>query len=404
MEAFRAVLVAVLSVVGGYFGYKLTNAWVGIPIGSAIVGYATVKLLVGEFVAAGMALCVGAFALFHFMVSGAPDLRSSAPAKSGEGFGAPAIVFEAAPPGGAASGAAPSPKENLSAVDGAPVVQGASAVGALGTGSVFKECPDCPTLVKVPAGQFVMGSTPGAPVLPAQTPAHSVTIRSFAIGEDAVTQAQFSAFVTAANYQTDAERLGGCFGLEGQDWEFKARHTWRNPGFAQSDNHPVVCVTWNDANAYLQWLSATTGQKYRLPSEAEREYATRAGSSSAYWWGDSITMEQANFRDETYGSPDSGKRPWRKATVAVRQFAANPFGLYNVHGNVWEWVQDCQHNHYNGAPLDGSAWTSGCVSKRRGARGGDWTSPADGLRAEHRAWFEPDLPSYAGGFRVARDL
>ena len=175
---------------------------------------------------------------------------------------------------------------------------------------------------------------------------------------------------------------------------------WRNPGFQQADDHPAVCTSWNDAQAYLVWLNTTTRQAYRLLSEAEREYATRAGSATAYWWGDSITRAQANYNTSASATDAAASR---KATVAVNQFGANAMGLYNVHGNVSEWVQDCQHDNYQAAPSDGSAWTQKCVSTKRMMRGGGWVSDAAGLRSASRAAFAADLPSQNGGFRVARN-
>jgi formylglycine-generating enzyme required for sulfatase activity/uncharacterized membrane protein len=393
MNRLNATVVAVASMAGGYMGYRLTGGWIGLPVGAIVVGYSGFKLLAGEYVSAVIALFVGALALFYFMVTGVPDLSRETLPQSGEGFTKPAIEFDANAPAVAASGAAPSG----SAV---PLV-----VAQTRDGNVVKDCTDCPELVTIPAGSFSMGSGAGTPGADAsESPSHVVVISSFSIGQDAVTRGQFSAFVTAANYQSDAERLGGCIGLAGENWEFKPTVTWRRPGFAQDDDHPVVCVTWNDANAYVKWLSNTSHQKYRLPTEAEREYATRAGSTDAYWWGSAATLEQANFRDDGVGANNLNKRPSRMATVPVKQFVANPFGLYNVHGNVWEWVQDCQHNNYQSAPEDGTAWASNCVGKRRGARGGGWAGPAAGMRSAHRTWFEPDLPSYAGGFRVVREL
>lgn len=393
MNRLNAGIVAVASLAGGYMGYKLTGGWIGVPVGAIVVGYTGFKLLAGEFVSAVIALFLGALALFYFMVTGVPQISREALPRSGDGFTKPAIEFDANAPAVTASGAASS-----SVAEPTAMVQ-------TNNGNVLKDCTDCPELVTIPAGNFSMGSGAGTPGADAsESPSHVVTVNSFLMGQDAVTRGQFSAFVTAANYQSDAERLGGCIGLAGDTWEFKPKITWRRPGFAQDDDHPVVCVTWNDANAYVKWLSTTTRQKYRLPTEAEREYATRAGSNGAYWWGSSATLEQANFRDDAPGVNNINKRPSRMATVSVRQFVANPFGLYHVHGNVWEWVQDCQHNNYQSAPVDGSAWASNCVGKRRGARGGGWAGPAAGMRSAQRTWFEPDLPSYSGGFRVVREL
>ena len=165
----------------------------------------------------------------------------------------------------------------------------------------------------------------------------------------------------------------------------------------------MACVSWNDAQAYIQWLGERTGKSYRLPSESEREYATRAGSQTAFWWGDSITTHQANYAGiESYnGSP---KGEYRQATVPVNSFSANPFGLYNVHGNVWEWVQDCFHDNYNGAPVDGSAWTTSCSNDGRVLRGGGWNIKPAILRSADRDRGSPDCRGYVIGFRLVRTL
>jgi formylglycine-generating enzyme required for sulfatase activity len=162
-----------------------------------------------------------------------------------------------------------------------------------------------------------------------------------------------------------------------------------------------VCVSWNDAQAYIQWINRISGKSYRLLSEAEREYAARGGTQTAFWWGDSITTSQANYSGNgSYnGSP---KGQYRQATVPVNGFNANPYGLYNMHGNVWEWTQDCWHENYAGAPTDGSAWTTGCTSNARVLRGGSWgNGPAD-LRSAGRLRSNPDDRDYDDGFRLAR--
>jgi formylglycine-generating enzyme required for sulfatase activity len=233
---------------------------------------------------------------------------------------------------------------------------------------------------------------------------HRVSVRSFAAGRYAVTKGEFAAFVRATQYKTEAETSGGCFAWSGEKWENHRSFNWREVGFAQTDDHPAVCVTWNDAQAYLQWLGQITHLPYRLLSEAEREYATRAGSSTTFWWGDSLSTDHANFDTTTPDYRGSRKGTWRHATVAVSSFDANPFGLFNVHGNVWEWVQDCQHDTYAGAPTDGGAWEGKCQVDKRVLRGGGWVGDAAGLRATSRGWFTPDYRFTAGGFRVAKSL
>ena len=179
-------------------------------------------------------------------------------------------------------------------------------------------------------------------------------------------------------------------------------YNWRNVGFAQADNHPVVCVSWNDAQAYIAWLNQTSGQTYRLLSEAEREYAARGGTQTAFWWGDSINAAQANY-DGNYSYNGSPKGEYRRATVPVNSFSPNPFDLYNVHGNVWEWVEDCWHDNYSGAPTDGSAWTTGDC-RYRVLRGGSWYSFPPFLRSAYRYRHSPDIRNNDFGLRLARTL
>jgi formylglycine-generating enzyme required for sulfatase activity len=173
-------------------------------------------------------------------------------------------------------------------------------------------------------------------------------------------------------------------------------------GFAQSGSHPAVCINWDDAKAYVAWLSRKTGKTYRLLSEAEREYVARAGTTTPFWWGSTISTSQANYNgNHTYGSGSKGE--YREKTMPVGSFQPNPWGLYQVHGNVWEWVEDCWNDTYGGAPTDGSAWTSGDCS-RRPDRGGSWGNPPRNLRSAVRSGSTTDLRHSAGGFRVARTL
>jgi len=185
----------------------------------------------------------------------------------------------------------------------------------------------------------------------------------------------------------------------------------RSPGFAQNDRHPVVCVNWGDARAYAEWLSKRTGKTYRLPSEAEREFVTRAGTTTPFWWGTSITPQQANY-DGTRAYKGGGSTgAWRKATVPVDTFKANSWGLYNVHGNVFEWTADCWNAENAGNPGDGSARTSiaavvmdanrgGCGGRM--LRGGAWSDDPRELRSARRVGRPADLRGDRTGFRVAR--
>jgi len=190
--------------------------------------------------------------------------------------------------------------------------------------------------------------------------------------------------------------------------------SWRNPGFLQDDNHPVVCVHWDDVSAYVAWLSQVTGQTYRLLSEAEWEYAARAGTTTPFWWGSSIMPAQANYDGNFVYAGGGAKGEYRKATVPVGDFEANPWGLYNVHGNVWEWCEDIwrrediwgdgDNDYYNGAPADGSAWLQGGDASRRALRGGSWQNPPQDLRSANRLWSSTDSRLGALGFRVGRTL
>jgi formylglycine-generating enzyme required for sulfatase activity len=167
-------------------------------------------------------------------------------------------------------------------------------------------------------------------------------------------------------------------------------------------SRPVINVSWNDANAYVSWLSKVTGKKYRLLSEAEREYVTRAGATSPFWWGDSISPEQANYNGN-FAFSGGVKGQNRKATVPVDQFEANPWKVQQVHGNVWDWVADCWSENYEGVPADGSAITSeNCML--RVIRGGSWINSPNYLRAASRVKYKPSTRAREIGFRVARSL
>lgn len=187
-------------------------------------------------------------------------------------------------------------------------------------------------------------------------------------------------------------RDGGCGGLVPDD-----------KGWGRGDR-PVINVSWNDAKAYVAWLSKKTGASYRLLSEAEREYVTRAGTTTPFWWGSSITPERANYNGSAEPYQGGGSRGEnRQKTLPVKSFAPNPWGLYQVHGNVLDWVEDCYHDSYDRAPLDGSALTTG-KCEMRGLRGGSWFNSPWVLRAAYRIDDSPDDRSYFVGFRVARTL
>jgi formylglycine-generating enzyme required for sulfatase activity len=246
---------------------------------------------------------------------------------------------------------------------------------ALKPGDSFRECSDCPEMVVVPAGSFTMGSPPEEDVrTEAEGPQRLVTIaRPFAVGKLEVTFAEWDACV--------AEH--GCKHKPGDlDWGRGGR--------------PAIDVSWNDIAAeFLPWLSRKTGKRYRLLTEAEWEYAARAGTTTRYAFGDKIGRAQAHFSEHSWGQ--AGK------TMPAGSFQPNPFGLYDMHGNVWEWVQDCWNETYDGAPSEGAAWTAGDCD-RRVARGGSWYVYARDLRSAYRVSEPPDNRDNNMGFRVARTL
>jgi formylglycine-generating enzyme required for sulfatase activity/uncharacterized caspase-like protein len=237
-----------------------------------------------------------------------------------------------------------------------------------------------PKMVVIPKGSFRMGDIQGGGSS-AEKPVHKVTIDyDFAMSQYEVTKGEFAQFIKATSYQTDAEKADGCYGWTGSNWELKKEFNWRNVGFEQEDNHPVVCVSWNDAKAYTKWLSEQTGRECRLPTESEWEYAARAGTETKYWWGNEGSHEYMNF-----GYKASGRDKW-KYTSPVGSFAKNPFGLYDMNGNVWEWIEDSWHDNYNGAPTDGSSWKNSNKNKVL-LRGGSWRNYADSCRSAVRNWY-----------------
>jgi len=279
----------------------------------------------------------------------------------------------------------------------------------LKAGDVFKECSNCPEMIVVPAGSFTMGSPeneigrPSYKDIDDEDPQHEVTIsKPFAVGRFLVTVDQFAAFVRATGYDAGST----CeFPTEKSD-NFGEGRSWRNPGFTQKGNYPAVCLDWNDAKAYVGWLSRLTGRSYRLLTEAEWEYAARAGSSTPFWWGSSISTSQANYNGNfNYGNGPTGE--YRQRTIPVDSFEANPWGLYQMNGNVRQWTEDCWHPNYSGAPGDGSAWTTSDDCDSREVRGGSWFNGPAWLRSAHRdsGCCTTEILRYnTDGIRVARTL
>lgn len=235
-------------------------------------------------------------------------------------------------------------------------------------GQVFRDCADCPEMVVVPAGAFTMGSKAEY-----ERPAHRVAIeKPFAIGRYEITFAEWD----------QCTREGGC------------SHRPQDRGWGR-DKRPVVNVSWLDAKIYAAWLSQKTGQTYRLPSEAEWEYAARAGTRTSYWWGEDVGSRNANCQDCNTGQPPR--------TLPVGSFKGNPFGIFDMSGNVAEWVEDCWNDNYRGAPADGTAWKTG-QCRLRVLRGGAFDSASTYARSEARFRYDHDVRYSANGFRLVREL
>ena len=242
-------------------------------------------------------------------------------------------------------------------------------------------------MVLIPGGSFQMGDLSGEGD-DDEKPVHRVTVPAFRLGKHEVTVGQFRRFVTETGYNAG----NSCQAYVRGKWEERSGRSWRSPGFSQTDADPVVCVSWDDAQRFIGWLNGKTGGGYRLPAESEWEYAARVGTRTKYHFGNSISSGQANFRA-------SGHRK----TVPVGSYSANGWGLHDMHGNVWEWVQDCWNDSYRGAPGDGSAWESGNCTRRRVARSGSWVNTARLLRSANRDWPSRTDRYYDQGFRLARD-
>lgn len=215
-----------------------------------------------------------------------------------------------------------------------------------------------------------------------------------AVGRYEVTVEEFEKFVG----DTGREMSGGCSVYNvWEKWKTRADRSWEDPGFEQTKRDPVVCVSWEDAKGYVEWLSGKTGEGYRLLSEAEWEYVARAGTRTRYWWGDEEGRNRANC--DGCGSRRDGKE-----TAPAGSFRANVFGLHDVHGNVWEWVEDCWRGNYEGAPTDGSAWVTGAGCSKRVVRGGSWISEPRNLRSANRGRRTAGVRPSSTGFRIARTL
>lgn len=302
--------------------------------------------------------------------------------------------------------------------------QGAPSAPAAAPVEVFRDCPDCPDMVKLKPGSFTIGATLreeedfGVPknLQGRSLPLHKVTFaRSFAIGKYPVTVAQFRAFVAETGYQASDSCVTQYTNDGHYIYEEVRGYSWRAPGFPQDDRHPVVCVSGEDGEAYAAWLSKKTGHSYTLPNEAQYEYAARAGTTTAFFWGnqrDAKACEYSNQPDldqaKAMGDVPTGPEYRFQChdgfayTSPVDHYKPNPWGLHDMLGNIWEWVGDCWNDDYRGAPVDGSTWTQGDCDARP-SRGGSYGNAAFSTYAGVRV---PRHSSYVGhswGFRVVRN-
>ncbi len=295
--------------------------------------------------------------------------------------------------------------------------------GGLEPGQVFQDSyaggsAQAPVMVVLPAGSFMMGSPESEENRrDSENPRFRVSFaRGFALSQREVSVAEFRRFIQSTGYRTEAERLReSSYYDEDTGRLAQGAMTWENDfsGGRADDDLPVLHISWNDANAYVQWLSDVTQRAYRLPSEAEMEYAIRGGTQTVYWWGDDSppSDEVENVTGE--GDISESRRRWNDSfenyedghwgPAPVGSMRANPFGLFDINGNVKEWTADCWHVNYTRAPVDGSAWVNpGCES--RVVRGADWSSTPAQSRSALRISARNQTRGPRVGIRLARDL
>jgi formylglycine-generating enzyme required for sulfatase activity len=272
-------------------------------------------------------------------------------------------------------------------------------------------------MVRINGGTFMMGS-PATEVgrYDDEGPQHRVTVGGFYMGKNEVTVGEFRRFASASSYKTTAETSGGGYVWTGSEWATKADANWKTPYFSQQDNQPVVLVSWYDAVNYCNWRSQQesltaaytvsgtnvtwnrSANGYRLPTEAEWEYACRAGTTTPFSTGSNITTNQANY-DGNYPYNGNAKGTYREKTTAVGSFAANPWGLFDMHGNVYEWCWDWFGDYGSGSQTDPMGASSGTT---RVERGGSWNNHGQNLRSALRSYDTPSISLYILGFRLLR--
>ena len=274
-------------------------------------------------------------------------------------------------------------------------------------GKEFRDCAQCPEMVVIPPGTFAMGSPTDEKRRPGvEKPQHDVRIKKFALGKYEVTRDEFGLFVR----ETGHKPVAGCWVMDGKDVKEDRNRSWRNVGYSQTARDPVACVSWDDMKAYVEWLSGKTEKVYRLPSESEWEYVVRAGTRTRRYWGedprDTDICRHANGAGSETSFEWSNKAcsDGYERTSPVGSFVSNGWGVYDMLGNVTEWVEDCWHEDYSGAPSDGSAWTSGGDCRLRVMRGSGWPTGPTGHWSTDRARAPAWASFHAVGFRIARTL
>jgi sulfatase modifying factor 1 len=300
----------------------------------------------------------------------------------------------------------------LAATVAAAAVNGYPAVA----GHSFRDAPWAPEMVVVPPGGFLMGASEaettreGKPPEHAawERPQHQVTVAApFAIGKFDVTRAEYKRFLAATHRATD----GGCMVYQTAKWAIDPAKSFFDPAYPVDDRYPATCVHWEDTKAYVAWLSRETGHRYRLPHEAEWEYAARAGTSDSRWWGEKRVglCAYLNGADASYDRAYSGQTRVDRTcddgyvqTSPVGAFLPNPFGLYDMYGNVEQWTEDCFEDSYASAPSDASIPVRDGDCQKIAVRGGTWHSDAQLFRAANRGFLPPTMRASSVGFRVVR--
>ena len=311
--------------------------------------------------------------------------------------------------------------------DGLDVLVGGSSRNCIspGSGARFRDCPSCPEVAVVPDGTLVMGATKDeiaelareypdrSANLAWEGPQSVTTVNApFAVNVSHITRGEFAVFAKVTKFTPK----GGCYTFNGVDWTLDPKATWQSPGFSQTDQHPVVCISWDDAVAYAKWLSLLTGHSYRLLSEAEIEYVSRANKPgeprSRYFFGDKIRdlCLYGNSADEqaskTYSLEKEQLAPCDDGfaqTAPVARYRPNAWGLHDVFGNVWTWTSDCWNENHESRPRDAAARLTGDCTKRV-VRGGSWSNAAIDLRSSVRDKNLVGDRSSNLGFRLGRDL